>query len=202
MSKFNKLGKKASSAVRLMQSLNAGLKEQGNLVSQKGFGSALVSMESADAGIAQLMGSAYEQASELVKRAYDNIAMEDAAAESIVTKEIVEAETLPPHAEEAGAVMAMAAEDPKAYMENRQVVGRDGAVATYDAAEGLLANELGTIDDADIATESFDEVELKKYMPLSVALNVEAAQQDKATELFYRPVIVTPENIGYKFEIL
>lgn len=201
MSKFNKLGKKASTTVRLMQSLNAGLKEQGKLISQKGFGAALVSTESADEGISRLLPNAYENARMLINSGFSQISNEDAASESIVTGEMVEAEELPAHAEEAGAIMAMAAEDPKAYMENRQVQGAEGAVATYDANASVLSGELGTMDDGDVAVESFDEVELKKYMPLSIALNVEASQQDKATELFYRPVIVTPENIGYKFEI-
>lgn len=51
-----------------------------------------------------------------------------------------------------------------------------------------------------IATESFDEKELSKFLNFSIALNVLASRQDPVNELFFRPLTVAPNECGYAIE--
>lgn len=110
---------------------------------------------------------------------------------------------------QAAAIAMEAASDPVAYAQRRENThmpvptgSRVIASRTFDMAEGALASRQGVVEEKDslYATESFDNNELHKAMPYSVAWNFQAAQQSEFTEAFYPTVVVTPDTIGYVAE--
>lgn len=96
---------------------------------------------------------------------------------------------------EAGAIVAMAAGNPTEYARRATspVVTGDGVEIIEP--EGSSLN--GSLDfRAQPALESFDERELAKFLPYSIAFNVHASRQDEFSETFYPTVVVPPEQGG------
>lgn len=97
---------------------------------------------------------------------------------------------------EAGAIAAMAAGNPAEYAEMATRSRADGA-----GVDGVVELEAGgangTVDTRETPSlESFDERELQKFLPYSIAFNVKASKQDPMSEMFYPTTIVPPEIGG------
>lgn len=105
-------------------------------------------------------------------------------------------ESISPQQLEAGVMTALAAGDPSAY-----ALAATGNVAQGDSNTKLVGvsgnGVFGALDFRDAPSlEAFDNTELSKMIPQSIAFNVRASRQDEFTETFYPTVVVSPENGG------
>lgn len=101
---------------------------------------------------------------------------------------------------EAGAMVAVASEDPVAY-------AKAALDTTGSHKEGLINNttagdtvEMGYSDDA-VSLEAYDDGNLKAYIPFSIMYNVLAARQGDFAEAFYPTLVVSPDQAGVEVSI-
>lgn len=102
---------------------------------------------------------------------------------------------------DAGLVTAMAAGDMSAY--HQRAIRTDVAsVEGIDVVDADGSGVHGAMDFTDkVSVESFDDQELAKHVPYSIAFNVQAARQDEFGEAFYPTVVVTPDQAGLDLHI-
>lgn len=111
---------------------------------------------------------------------------------------------IPAHSLEAAQTLIAASGNLTGY--NRGQLG-DKSDSRYRqmSMESLYDGPFGSLnvapDNNRIATESFDEKELNKYLNYSIIYNVMASKQDELNELFFRPLSVTPDEIGYRVAV-
>lgn len=101
---------------------------------------------------------------------------------------------------EAGAMVAVASEDPVAY-------AKAALDTTASHSEGFINNttandtvEMGYSDDA-VSLEAYDDSNLKAYIPFSIMYNVLAARQGEFAEAFYPTLVVSPDQAGVEVAI-
>lgn len=100
---------------------------------------------------------------------------------------------------EAGAIAAMAAGAPAEYAE---VALRSTPAADGERLEVASVGAAGSVDVRENASmESFDERELAKFIPYSIAFNVKASRQDSFSEMFYPTTVVSPDQGGYEVNL-
>lgn len=102
---------------------------------------------------------------------------------------------------DAGVIAAMAAGDPELYHQkatNTEVVSVEGVTVIQPDSVGRYGN-LDFVDK--VSLESFDNQELEKHIPYSIAFNVQASRQDEFGEAFYPTVVVTPDQAGLDLTI-
>lgn len=101
---------------------------------------------------------------------------------------------------EAGAVAALAAGDVETYFRRAidTTVSQEGVTVIQPEPSGRH----GTVNFLDRpALESFDNQELDKHVPYSIAFNVQASRQDDFGEAFYPTTVVTPDQAGLDISI-
>lgn len=97
----------------------------------------------------------------------------------------------------AGAIVAAASANPEKYMRDQTKVNLKGPVSA--AMESLW--DSASLDASQISVESFDEKELNKFINYSIVFNVLASRQDEFNAAFYKPLTVTPDEVGYRIEM-
>lgn len=96
---------------------------------------------------------------------------------------------------QAGAIAALAAGDPETYHRSATnvSVSQDGVTVIHPEPVGRHGS-LNYLDRP--ALESFDNQELARHIPYSIAFNVQASRQDAFGEAFYPTVVVPPDQAG------
>lgn len=186
MSLLKYKGSAGSALANVVSALKQTVATQGSEFASKGTTGNLISMESLDeAGHSELSRVCKDLSTE-IRDAFKALrpSMEDGeeGAEELTDVQL-----------EAGAIAAMAAGDPAAYAD----------VAMRSQAEGDNVVDIGSsgaagsVDTRDTPSlESFDERELAKFLPYSIAFNVKASVQDSFSEMFYPTTVVPPEQGG------
>lgn len=109
-------------------------------------------------------------------------------------------ENLLPHQREAGAYTYMAFGNPRKYLEKAysfEHAANDMSGAIPIIAVDTTSNSaMGYLTKAHPALEAFDEREMKAHVPMSIVYNVQASRQDPFGDLFYQPLVVTPDQNG------
>jgi hypothetical protein len=96
----------------------------------------------------------------------------------------------------AGAIVAMAHGNPVAYA-RQGYEGQAKANGSIKIGEVISGGVAGSMDYRDaIGLESFDERELREYLPYSVVFNVFANRQDDFSETLFPTTVVTPDAAG------
>ncbi len=105
-----------------------------------------------------------------------------------------------PAQRKAAVITAMAFADPRAYITKGygkvSDIGMEGAQQLVHATSNGLAGELDFRDAPCVGVEAFDESEVRKHIPFSIAFNFQAARQDDFSEAFYPTIVVTPDQAG------
>lgn len=113
---------------------------------------------------------------------------------------------LPEHALKAASILVAASGNPRGYHASQFVDRRDPKLkelsmeSVYTGPGGNLAISLDQTQSA-VSLESFDEKELNKFLDYSIIYNVMASQQDEFNALFFRPLTVTPDEVGYRVHV-
>lgn len=106
-------------------------------------------------------------------------------------------ENLAPHQVKAGAIVAAASANTGKYMQDQTKINLSGPIST--SMESLWDG--AALDAGQISTESFDEKELNKFINYSIVFNVLASRQDEFNAAFFKPLTVTPDEVGYRIEM-
>lgn len=110
-------------------------------------------------------------------------------------------EGISPQQVEAGVMIALASGDPASYARAATagtVHGKSGIKTSVPTTAGIA----GSLDMRDsVAMEAFDNTELAKMIPYSIAFNIRATRQDEFVETFYPTTVVSPENGGLDITI-
>lgn len=196
MSKFNKSGKRTSPMAGVVAALRTSINEGGDAFASSAQTAQLVSLESLQPHEYAALGNHVDSLEQTIKADFS------ALRGSMESSELGgESEDLLPHQLEAGAIVAMAAGNPVEYA---QAATR----ATGDAGQDDFKQPILTVDPEntgaagsldfrnEVALESFDERELQKFLPYSIAFNVQASRQDEFSETFYPTIVVPPEQGG------
>lgn len=98
----------------------------------------------------------------------------------------------------AGALAAIAAEDPAAYASK--------ALAAINEREGGYANENSDTTEFDyhneaVSMEAYDATNIRNHLPFSVFFNTLAARQNEFCEAFFPTVTLTPDQIGVELSV-
>lgn len=186
MSLLKYKGSAGSALANVVSALKTTVAAQGTEFASKGTTANLISMESLDEGQHSELSRVAVDLSSQIKDAFKALrpSLEDGEEE---TEELTDVQL------EAGAIAAMAAGDPSGYAEvaMRTVASGDNVVDI--GATGAA----GTVDTRETPSlESFDERELAKFLPYSIAFNVKASVQDGFSEMFYPTTVVPPEQGG------
>lgn len=186
MSLLKYKGSAGSALANVVSALKQTVAAQGTEFASKGTTANLISMESLDEGQHSELSRVAVDLSAQIKDAFKALrpSMEDGeeAGEELTDVQL-----------EAGAIAAMAAGDPAGYAD---VAMR--TVATGDNVVDLgSSGAAGVVDTRETPSlESFDERELAKFLPYSIAFNVKASVQDGFSEMFYPTTVVPPEQGG------
>ena len=158
----------------------------------------LVSLESLASVDAANLHASLEQAENLIESAFgDALSVESfmspfADAQTSTT----EAQRLRRIAKEAGAIAALASADPVTYA--RQALSLESAAPSkgtlVDVSFGGPAGMMGYT--RSVANEAYDESELHKFIPTSIAFNTFAARQDPFGEAFYPTIVISADQGG------
>lgn len=98
---------------------------------------------------------------------------------------------------EAGAVVAMAGSNLTDYARAGYHGEGKPSANGVRTVEGVNSGAHGNVDSGfKPAMESFDENELQKMLPRSIAWNVMASRQDGFSEAFYPTIVLTPDQVG------
>lgn len=111
---------------------------------------------------------------------------------------------IPAHSLEAAQIILAASGDLSGYLA-AQLKDHSTKGVPQGSMEALYTGEGGTqaiaVDQSTFALESFDEKELNKYLNYSIVYNVMASRQDPLNALWFKPLTVTPDEIGYRVAI-
>ena len=156
-----------------------------------------------DATLAAAISKESEALSDLEWGAYETgmESIKDFVGSTIATSEAVAlmaGADLPKHSLEAAEILIAASADLVGY--NRAQVNaqlKDG-IPVY-SFEGFATGPAGnlSIDSGALSMESFDEKVLDKYLNYSIIYNVLASRQDEFSETFFKPLTITPDEVGY-----
>lgn len=186
MSLLKYKGSAGSALANVVSALKQTVAAQGTEFASKGTTANLISMESLDEGQHSELSRVAIDLSSQIKDAFKALrpSMEDGEEDG---EELTDVQL------EAGAIAAMAAGDPAGYAD---VAMR--TVATGDNVVDLgSSGAAGVVDTRETPSlESFDERELAKFLPYSIAFNVKASVQDGFSEMFYPTTVVPPEQGG------
>ena len=106
---------------------------------------------------------------------------------------------LQPHQIDAGAIVAGASGNTLRYVQ-AQMKPRTYEGTAY--ATGLESIWDGTsLDMSEISKESFDEKELNQFINYSIVFNVMASRQDDFNAAFFKPLMTTPDEVGYRVTV-
>lgn len=94
----------------------------------------------------------------------------------------------------AGAIAALASGNPIEYA--RRACSMESLVAPRGGSIVEYSREGTDYRDEVASQEAFDERELAKFMPYSIAFNVFASRQDEFSEKFFPTTVVTPDQAG------
>lgn len=188
MSRINSKNLKGSALASAVGSLRSTIEAQGTDLSSRQITQSVISMESLDSN----------QLNELVRTA-DSLKGEIRNALAISMEDGEEAEDLTEAQLEAGAIAAMAAGAPAEYAEKAL---RSQPAEGGERLEVAVSGAAGAVDVRDVPSlESFDERELAKFIPYSIAFNVKASRQDNFSEMFYPTTVVSPDQGGYEVHL-
>lgn len=96
----------------------------------------------------------------------------------------------------AGAIVAQAHGNPVGYA-TQAYQGKATAGNGVILGEVLTAGAGGRLDYRDVlGLESFDEREIREFLPYSIAFNVLASRQDDFNETLFPTIVVTPDQAG------
>ncbi|MNQ04739.1 hypothetical protein D3C85_174600 [compost metagenome] len=190
MSLLKYKGSAGSALANVVSALRQTVATQGSEFASKGTTANLISMESLDEGGHAELSRVCKDLSSEIKDAFKALrpSMEDGEEGG---EELTDVQL------EAGAIAAMAAGDPAGYADvamrsqAEQGAGIDGVV---DIGASGAAGSVDTRETPSL--ESFDERELAKFLPYSIAFNVKASVQDSFSEMFYPTTVVPPEQGG------
>ena len=189
MSRINSKTGQGSALANAVGSLRSTIDSQGTDLSSRQITQQVISMESLD----------HSQMGELSRTA-DLLKGEIRSALTFSLEGMVDGEEELTEAQlEAGAIAAMAAGAPAEYAEValRSVPATDG-----ERLEVAVSGSAGSVDTRDTPSlESFDERELAKFIPYSIAFNVKASRQDSFSEMFYPTTVVSPDQGGYEVHL-
>lgn len=161
----------------------------------------LVSMESLDSVNATNLYAAIESAESLIESAFgDALALENFESNLAFREDketaTAEANRLRKVALESGAVAALASANPAAYARKAlslESVAPQGGTLVELPSDGEAGSLGYTVN---VANEAYDESELKKYMPATIAFNTFAARQDAFGEAFFPTVVISADQGG------
>ena len=189
MSLLKYKGSAGSALANVVSALRSTVAAQGTEFASKGTTANLISMESLDDGQHAELSRVATNLSEQIKEAFKALrpSMEDGSDDDVLTDTQLEA----------GAIAAMAAGDPAGYADvamRSQAEAAPGIDGVVDIGSSGAAGSVDTRDTPSL--ESFDERELAKFLPYSIAFNVKASVQDSFSEMFYPTTVVPPEQGG------
>lgn len=111
---------------------------------------------------------------------------------------------IPQHSLEAAQILVAASSNLQGYNLG-QLGDKSDSRYKQTSMESLYSGPFGNQSIAGsqdtIATESFDEKELNKYLNYSIIYNVMASKQDEFNALFFQPLTVTPDEVGYRVSV-
>lgn len=187
MSRINSKAGQGSALFNAVGALRSTIDSQGTDLSSRQITQQVISMESLDnASLGELTRTA-----DLLKGEIKNalaISMESDDGEELSEAQL-----------EAGAIAAMAAGAPAEYAE---VALRSVPAEGGERLEVATSGSAGSVDVRETPSlESFDERELAKFIPYSIAFNVKASRQDSFSEMFYPTTVVSPDQGGYEVHL-
>ena len=188
MSLLKVTGRNGSPLKRLVTDLSTIMKEGGSDFTSPAYTEQVCSLESLSPSELENLNTAAQSISETLKSSFevlaDNIGQE-LGFESLSAAQL-----------EAGTMIALAAGNPVEYA-TKALTQRAEASNGVRVIAAESAGSAGSLDYRDNhALEAFDERELSRMIPYSIAFNVQASRQDEFSETFYPTTIVSPENGG------
>lgn len=158
----------------------------------------LVSLESLDSVNASNLHASLEQAESLIESAFgEELSVENFKSPFADPQtSTIEAQRLRRVAKESGAIAALASADPVTYA--RQALSVESVApakgSLVDVTFGGPAGMMGYTKA--VSTEAYDETELHKFLPTSIAFNTFAARQDAFGEAFYPTLVISADQGG------
>jgi len=187
MSRINSKGGQGSALAMAVGALRSTIDSQGTDLSSRQITQSVITMESLDnAALGELTRTADMLKGEIKSALQVSMESEDG-------EELTEAQL------EAGAIAAMAAGSPAEYAE---VALRSAPAEGGERLEVATSGAAGAVDTRETPSlEAFDERELSKFIPYSIAFNVKASRQDSFSEMFYPTTVVSPDQGGYEVHL-
>lgn len=105
---------------------------------------------------------------------------------------------------EAGALTIMAKADPSGYAKAATTVKETVSTEGLRVVDPIMSGLGGALDFRSAPAaglEAFDEQEVSKFLPESVIFNVQAARQSAFAELFYKTIVVSPDQPGLDISV-
>lgn len=188
MSRINSKAGQGSALANAVGALRSTIDSQGTDLSSRQITQQVISMESLDnASLGELTRTA-----DMLKGEIKN-ALQISLESDVEGEELTEAQL------EAGAIAAMAAGAPAEYAE---VALRSAPAEGGERLEVAASGAAGAVDVRETPSlEAFDERELAKFIPYSIAFNVKASRQDSFSEMFYPTTVVSPDQGGYEVHL-
>lgn len=143
--------------------------------------------------------SADLSASEMKSFETDMGRLEGVVEDVIKSEPAFESMDLQPHQIKAGVVVAAASANPLAYVQAQMQPKHHANTPAAVGLESLWDN--ASLDVSQISKESFDEIELNQFINYSIVFNVMASRQDDFNAAFFKPLTVTPDEVGYRVAI-
>jgi len=188
MSRINSKSGQGSALATAVGALRSTIDSQGTDLSSRQITQQVISMESLDAA----------SLGELTRTA-DMLKGEIKNALSVSMESDDEGEELTDAQLEAGAIAAMAAGAPAEYAD---IALRSAPAEGGERLEVATSGAAGSVDVRETPSlEAFDERELAKFIPYSIAFNVKASRQDSFSEMFYPTTVVSPDQGGYEVHL-
>ena len=106
---------------------------------------------------------------------------------------------IPAHSLEAAQILLAASGDLAGYNRKQMnaALQKDVPVLSFEGYAYGPYGDVSIAENASISKESFDEKVLDKYLNYSIIFNVLASRQDEFSALFFKPLTITPDEVGY-----
>lgn len=148
-----------------------------------------------------------------LNRSMNDVARHLSSADMFGNRDVLDAlglesvNDIPAHSMKAAQIMVAASGNVRGYHASQFNVRERGKNVNELSLESLYSGPGGNLaisfdqTRSEVALESFDEKELNKFLDYSIIYNVLASQQDELNALFFRPLTVTPDEVGYRVHV-
>lgn len=172
---------------QLADNLKTMINNQGEELATKAQTQGLISLESLDNSTFNALDNHVEGVMSSLEQTIKTLGFEGFLDDATPAGKRMKANAL-----KAGAIAAMAAGDVVGYARQAygsKAIGMEGIRMAEATTAGMDYRER-------IALESFDDRELKEFLPYSIAFNVFANRQDDFSEALFPTTVVTPDQAG------